>query len=183
VNPFSENAQAPGFRMVADGLALIPTLVICLTGFTRIVIVWDCQERDWDAKRPPMQVIIGLALLLIFRYEPGHRPDQDTAYVPYSKEKSPSRNLRRSDGAVANSCWSRQQTDLNFFALRNRQREDLQEVPNHVVIPSFMTSDERGLSDRLFHLYTVYRDRYGRRQHADGHGDDDAAARHDITAV
>ena len=63
-------------------------------------------------------------------------------------------------------------------------RPDAGGYPDIGIDPGFYDQrTEAVIFDRLYHLYPVYRDRYGGGFHADEYGYDDAAADNDIHAV
>ncbi|MGI5970220.1 MAG: flagellar type III secretion system pore protein FliP [Oscillospiraceae bacterium] len=159
---FGENAQTLDIVVLLTGLALIPTLVICLTGFTRIVIVLGFVKNAIGTQNvPPAQVIIGLALLLdFFVMSPVIGEVKERAYIPYTEGEITIEEFS-TEAMVPIREFMLEQTyksDLNFFcSLRGIEEvEDLQEVPTHVIIPSFLTSELKRAFQIGFLIYIPF---------------------------
>src|SRR5437868_9647800 len=71
------------------GLVLIPSLLVCLTGFTRIVIVLSFARRAVTSQDiPPNPIIMGLSLFLtLFVMGPTWDRLEQDAIGPYLSEK------------------------------------------------------------------------------------------------
>jgi flagellar biosynthetic protein FliP len=70
-------------------LVLAPTLLLMVTSFTRLIIVFSLLRQAMGLQQtPPSQIIISLSLILtIFIMEPYARKSWDEAIVPYMDEK------------------------------------------------------------------------------------------------
>src|SRR6476661_9721191 len=70
-------------------LVLLPSLLVCLTGFTRIVIVLGFARRAVTSQDiPPNQVIMGLSIFLtLFVMGPTWDELDKEAITPYLNEK------------------------------------------------------------------------------------------------
>ncbi len=68
-------------------LALLPSILIMTTSFTRIVIVLSCLRNAIGLQQtPPNQVLVGLALFLsLFIMSPVVGEINETAYQPYER--------------------------------------------------------------------------------------------------
>jgi flagellar biosynthetic protein FliP len=68
-------------------LALIPSILIMTTSFTRIVIVLSCVRNAIGLQQtPPNQVLVGIALFLsLFIMSPVIGEVNETAYQPYER--------------------------------------------------------------------------------------------------
>ncbi|MDR1692649.1 MAG: flagellar type III secretion system pore protein FliP [Oscillospiraceae bacterium] len=136
-------------------LTLVPSILIMMTSFTRIVIVLSFTRNAMGTQNmPPNQIIIGLALFLTYFSMHGTLTQiYDEAWVPYQQEESemtleefytaavePLREFMftqiRGQGHVS---------DLGVFmglaGLNNTPPEDLGDVPTYVLIPAFITSE------------------------------------------
>ena len=159
---FGENAQTLDIVWLLTGLALIPTIVICLTGFTRIVIVLGFVKNAIGMQNvPPMQVIIGLALLLnFFVMSPVIDRIKETAYEPYSEGEITIEEFSQEAMVPIREFMLEQtyKTDLNFFCELDGldNVENILEVPNHVVIPSFLTSELKRAFQIGFLIYIPF---------------------------
>src|SRR5437868_12852713 len=71
------------------GLVLIPSLLVCLTGFTRIIIVLGFARRAVTSQDiPGNQVLLGLSLFLtLFVMGPTWDELEQQALGPYCNEK------------------------------------------------------------------------------------------------
>ena len=130
-------------------LALLPSLLVMMTSFTRIVIVLSFIRRALTTQTiPPTIAIIGLALFLtLFTMAPTLGKMNEQALQPYLA------NQLDFPAAVG-----RGNEHLKEFMLRQTRRGDLalfmelarmvppaspQELPTHVVIPAFAISEFR----------------------------------------
>src|ERR1700685_1982041 len=70
-------------------LVLLPSLLVCLTGFTRIIIVMSFARRAVTSQdMPPNQVLMGLSLFLtLFVMGPTWDEIDEQAVTPYLNEK------------------------------------------------------------------------------------------------
>lgn len=159
---FGEDAQTLDIVLLLTGLALIPTLVICLTGFTRIVIVLSFVRNAIGMQNvPPTQVIIGLALFLdFFVMGPVINDINETAYTPYTEGKITIEEFAQ-DAMVPIRGFMLEQTykdDLDFFyALSGLEPvEEISDVPTRVVIPSFLTSELKRAFQIGFFIYIPF---------------------------
>ncbi len=128
-------------------LSLAPSIVMMLTGFTRILIVLSFLRSGLGAQQvPPNQVIIGLALFLtIFVMAPTWQQINDTALTPYSQGK-----------ISQQVALDRAQVPLRQFMFRQTREKDLSlfvylakmpaphteaDIPTYVLIPAFILSE------------------------------------------
>jgi len=70
-------------------LVLAPTLILMVTSFTRLIIVFSLLRQAMGLQQtPPTQIIISLSLILtIFIMEPYFKKSWDDAVKPYMEEK------------------------------------------------------------------------------------------------
>ena len=128
-------------------LSLAPSLIMMVTGFTRIMIVLSFLRSGLGAQQvPPNQVIIGLALFLtVFVMAPTWQQINDTAITPYSQGK-----------ITQQVAIDRAQLPLRAFMFRQTREKDLSlfvymakiqqprtqaDVPTYVLIPAFILSE------------------------------------------
>ena len=110
---------------------------------------------------PPNQVIIGLALLLnFFIMSPIITQIKEVAYVPYTQGEITIEEFSQ-EAMVPIREFMLEQTyksDLNFFSKLDgtEQVEDVTEVPTHVVIPSFLTSELKRAFQIGFLIYIPF---------------------------
>lgn len=128
-------------------IALLPSIVIMMTSFTRIIIILSFTRSAIGVQQsPPNMVLVGLALFLtLFIMSPVLDEINDNAYQPYIQEQ-----------ISQEEALSRMQAPLKQFMLRqtepsslelfmelseNEAVEDPRDLPMSVVIPSFMTTE------------------------------------------
>ena len=128
-------------------IALLPSLLIMTTCFTRIIIVLSFLRNALGLQQtPPNQVLIAIALFLsLFIMSPVIQEIDQTAYQPYQKEEI-------SEGEFL----SRASVPLKEFMLKQTKKEDLElfvrlsdtekvenaeDLSMTVVTPAFMTSE------------------------------------------
>ncbi|MGN8817153.1 flagellar type III secretion system pore protein FliP [Oribacterium sp. HCP28S3_H8] len=128
-------------------VALLPSIVIMMTSFTRIIIILSFTRTAMGVQQtPPNTVLVGIALFLtLFIMSPTISEINETAYQPYKQ------GVITQDEAVQKAVIPMKQ-----FMLRNTEKktldhfvdmsktemkEDVVEYPLTVVTPAFMTSE------------------------------------------
>lgn len=136
--------------LVLTVLAVAPSLLIMVTGFTRIVIVLSLVRNALGLQAiPPNQVIVGLSLFLsLFVMAPTLKEMNDVALQPLMK------------GEITQSqAWDAAQVPLKSFMLDNTRTEELglfvdasvqngevrpatpEDTPLTTLIPAFLLSE------------------------------------------
>ena len=130
-------------------LALLPSLLVMMTSFTRIVIVLAFVRRALTTQTiPPTIAIIGLALFLtLFTMAPTFSRINDAAVQPYLRDQI-SLDLAIERGhALMKQFMLRQSRpdDLALFVdmAGIRAAASADQLPAHVVIPAFAISELR----------------------------------------
>ncbi len=135
--------------VVFVGLAILPSLLVMMTSFTRIVIVLAFIRRALTTQNiPPNIAIIGLALFLtLFTMSPTFSEVNRQAMQPYLKDQIDFATAVGTGAEVLKGFMLRQtrQEDLGLFLeMAGQDRpERPAEVPFHVAIPSFAVSEFR----------------------------------------
>lgn len=128
-------------------LALVPSILIMMTGFTRIVIVLSFVRNALGLQQtPPNQVLIGLALFLtLFIMSPVLKQINEEAYTPYSN-----------GDITQEEAIDKAMAPIRTFMLKNTNTKDLNvfinlakldkpktydDIPTEVLIPAFITSE------------------------------------------
>lgn len=134
-------------------LALAPSLLIMMTSFTRIVIVFSFLRNAIGLQQtPPNQVIIGLALFLsLFIMQPVLKDINDNCVEPYMKQEITQEiALDRMQVPLKEFMLKQtKSTDLNLFLSLSGEKGQLSAVePDkllglglHIIVPSFITSE------------------------------------------
>ena len=133
--------------LALSALAFLPSILLMMTGFTRIVIVLSLLRQAIGTQAsPPNQVVIGLSLFLtFFVMSPVLEKVYDEAYVPYSENR-----------ISFNEALTRAEPPLKGFMLKQAREADIalfmklanspevnspQDLPLKVVVPAFVTSE------------------------------------------
>ena len=143
---FGESTQAVDIIIILTLLTILPSLVIMLTGFTRILIVLSFARNALGMQQtPPNQVLVGLALFLtLFVMQPILSRVYEEAYTPYvAGEIEQDEFFEKAMGPTREFMLDQVlDTDLNFFInISNQEIENEASIPNSVLIPAFLTSE------------------------------------------
>ena len=143
---FGESTQTVDIIILLTLLTLLPSIVLMLTGFTRILIVLSFVRNAVGMQQtPPNQVLIGLALFLtFFVMSPVLTRVYEDAYVPFSNQEITQEEFIENAMEPTREFMIAQtyESDMNFFVgLAREPVEDLTNVPNRVLIPAFLTSE------------------------------------------
>jgi flagellar biosynthetic protein FliP len=140
---------ATGLQLLAllTVLTLAPAILIMMTSFTRIVVVLGFVRRALSTQEvPPTQVLIGLALFLtFFVMAPTWNRIHGDALKPYfDDEITIQEAYQRAEIPTRDFLFSNtRKSDLALFIRMSRiaapQTRD--DVPTHVLIPSFIVSE------------------------------------------
>ncbi|MBK6707410.1 MAG: flagellar type III secretion system pore protein FliP [Sphingomonadales bacterium] len=128
-------------------LTILPSLVLMMTSFTRIIIVLSILRHALGLQQtPPNQVLVGLSLFLsLFVMQPVLSDINRTALAPYGEQQ-----------IGIEEAVSRAGTSLHGFMLAQTRKGDLalftrlakapplaspKEVPFAILLPAFVTSE------------------------------------------
>ena len=143
-------------------LAVLPSILIMLTCFPRIIIVLSLIRNGLGLQNmPPNQVLIGLALFLtFFVMSPVIGEIKEEAYQPYIDERIEEEEaIDLAMGPVREFMLEQTyEKDLAYFVSisGNEEIEDVDDIENTVLIPAFMTSEiKRGFQNRLLFIPAV----------------------------
>ncbi len=130
-------------------IAIAPLLLIMLTSFTRIIIVLHFTRSALNTQTaPPNNVLIGLALFLTFFIMQGTLvAAYNDAIVPLDRgEITQQEALERGMEPFREFMYGQTQTkDVNLFMeiADMEWDEELESIPNYILIPSFVISELR----------------------------------------
>jgi len=130
-------------------ISLAPILLILLTSFTRIIIVLHFVRNALNTTTaPPNQVIIGLALFLtLFIMNPVIEEINTNAIQPFDKGQiSQEEALEEAMDPLRQFMYRQTQTkDVQMFMeiSGTEWTGELEDIPNRVLIPSFVVSELR----------------------------------------
>ena len=143
-------------------LTLAPAILVMMTSFTRIVIVLSFLRQSLGAQQmPPNQVIVGLSLFLsMFVMQPTWTKIQETALQPYLDEKIDQKTAFANAEAPMREFMFAQtrEKDLELFLSlsKTEKPKTREEVPTHVLIPSFIVSELNTAFQMGFMLYLPF---------------------------
>ncbi len=131
-------------------ITLAPTLIICLTSFTRIIIVLHFTRNALNTQTaPPNQVIVGLALFLtFFIMSPTITRIRTEAIEPFDKGQIEQQEaFEKAMVPIREFMYPQTQIkDVKLFMEVSGTEwdgENISDIPNAVLIPSFMISELR----------------------------------------
>ena len=128
-------------------LSLAPAIILMLTSFTKIIIVFDFMKRALSLQNmPPNQVMVSLALFVtFFIMAPVGDRIYTEAYVPLSENRISFQQALET-GAVPLRAFMLKQVrdaDLATFTKVAKQPKPArtEDIPLRVLIPAFVTSE------------------------------------------
>ncbi len=141
---YSLTLQALGLM---TGLALLPSALMMMTSFTRIVISLAILRMALGTQQTPSnQILLGLALFLtLFVMQPVFSKVYDNAIAPYMDEKiTATQALEKGKQPLMDFMLNQtRETDLALFLNLSGtdQLDSPDQVPFAVLVPSFITSE------------------------------------------
>lgn len=133
--------------MIMTALGFIPAIVMLMTSFTRIIIVFSILRQAMGLQQAPSnQILLGLALFLtMFIMAPVFERINQEALQPYLNEELTSvQALQQAELPIKQFMLAQtRQTDLEMF-IRIAKRTDLQtpeDTPLTILVPAFVTSE------------------------------------------
>ncbi|NLB29074.1 MAG: flagellar type III secretion system pore protein FliP [Clostridiales bacterium] len=158
---FGENTETIDIIILLTILTLAPSILVMMTGFTRIVIVLGFIRNAMGMQQtPPNQVVIGLALFLtFFVMQPVLSEVYETAYIPYVEDEITQDEMFDRASVPLKGFMLRQvfHSDLKFFVeISGTDAEELEELPMSTVIPAFITSEIKRAFQIGFFLYIPF---------------------------
>jgi len=143
-------------------LTLLPSLLLMMTSFVRIIIVMSLlRQALGTAQTPPNQVLVGLALFLtIFIMSPVITTIYDQALMPYSEGAiSFDVALAASEEPIRTFMLNQtRQTDIAMFAeiARNESINSPADIPFTTLVPAFITSELKSAFSIGFLIYIPF---------------------------
>ncbi|MFO0865820.1 MAG: flagellar type III secretion system pore protein FliP [Gemmataceae bacterium] len=145
---FFQNLSPPlQTALFLGALVLLPAMLVCLTGFTRIVIVLSFVRRAVTSQEiPPNTVLMGLAMFLtLFVMGPTLDAMNKEAVSPYLDKQIKGPEAWNKGVGILQTFMLRQtrRQDLALFVhlSRSPRPEDPSQTPMRVLIPAFVVSE------------------------------------------
>ncbi|MBK9019721.1 MAG: flagellar type III secretion system pore protein FliP [Sulfuritalea sp.] len=133
--------------LLLTSLTFLPALILMMTSFTRIIIVFSLLRHALGTQTsPPNQVLVGLALFLTFfiMAPVGDRIYAD-AYLPLTENKIGFQQALEKGAVPLRAFMLKQvrEADLVTFTKIAKQAppEKADEIPMRILIPAFVTSE------------------------------------------
>jgi flagellar biosynthetic protein FliP len=160
-NP-SQLVQTLNIFIIITLLVLAPSLVMMMTSFTRLLIIFGFLRQALGTQQmPPNQILISMALILtFFIMEPAAKQSWEQAIVPYMEEEigyeeAFDRGVQPfKDFMIRNT----REKDLALF-LRIRGMENLEseaDISLTILLPAFMISELKTAFQIGFLLYLPF---------------------------
>jgi flagellar biosynthetic protein FliP len=128
-------------------LALAPSILVMMTSFVRLIIVFSFLRRALGTQTmPPDQIMVGLALFLtIFIMMPVFSEINDRALQPYMAEQIGWNEALKRAGKPVRAFMLRQvnEKDVALFVRISKSPlpRNVDDLPYEVIIPAFITSE------------------------------------------
>lgn len=135
--------------IIFTGLAILPSLLVMMTSFTRIVIVLAFVRRALTTQTiPPTIAIVGLALFLtLYTMSPTFSKINTTAIQPYVANSIELGAATKKAGMCLKEFMLRQSrpADLGLFVQMAgiKRPKNAMDIGMHIVIPAFIISEFR----------------------------------------
>jgi len=148
--------------VLLTALALVPTMLIMTTSFTRIVIVFSFVRNALGTQQmPPNQILIGIALFLtIFIMSPVLDQINNEAIKPYLDDKITQEEAFENAEEPLKAFMLKQtrEKDLALFIdlSRSEKPQKPEDVPITVLIPAFIISELRIAFQIGFVIYVPF---------------------------
>ena len=129
-------------------LTLLPSIIIMMTSFTRIIVVFSFLKNALGAQQSiPNQILTGLALFLtIFIMQPVYSEINENAFKPFMEDKITQDEAMELGSKPIRNFMLKQtrQKDLELFietSKLNKEEITKENIPLTVVIPAFAISE------------------------------------------
>ncbi len=145
----SEVALSLQLILLLSVLTLAPSIILLMTSFLRIAIVFDFIKRSLSLQQvPPTQVLMGIALFLtLFIMWPTFTDIYENAFLPFSEgEIGIEEMLEEGLGPLRLFMYTQLNGKHDTIGLFMRMRglpqpENFSQVPTYVLIPAFVLSE------------------------------------------
>ena len=142
-----DSGNAVQILLLVAGITLVPAMLFCVTGFTRILIVLGFIRSGLGTQTaPPNQVLVGIALFLtIFVMAPTFGEIKEVAWDPLqANEITQEQALDRAQVPLREFMFKQTgDKDLALFVKLAKipPPETRADVPTYVLIPAFIISE------------------------------------------
>lgn len=143
-------------------LMILPSLIIMMTSFTRIIVVFAILRQALGLQQTPSnQILLGLAMFLsLFIMMPVLNVINETALQPYINEEiMPLEALDRAQIPIKEFMLAQiREDDLNLFVRLSGEKgiQAPMDTPLHIIIPAFVTSELKTAFQMGFMLFIPF---------------------------
>jgi flagellar biosynthetic protein FliP len=143
-------------------LSLAPAILIMMTSFTRLVVVFSFLRNALGLHQmPPNQVLIGLSLFLtFFIMTPVWQTVRENAWTPYREKKiSQEKALEEAMKPIRKFMLKQtREKDLALFITTAKlpKPKDVEDIPTTVLLPAFMISELKTAFQMGFILFLPF---------------------------
>ena len=147
ININGDGAQTLEILMLMTTVSLLPSILIMMTSFTRIIIILSFLRNAMGVQQlPPNMVLIGISIFLtLFIMSPVIDDINQNAYTPYkSQQITQEQAIERAQVHLREFMLRQTETGtLNMYAEFAGQElsENVSEIPMKIVVPAFMTTE------------------------------------------
>ena len=161
----SPNDYVSNIRMLIflTVLTLAPSILIMVTCFTRIIVVFSFLKSALGAQQSiPNQILIGLALFLtLFIMQPVFTEMNDKGIQPYLNGEITQEQAIKDGGKPLKQFLNKQtrQKDVELFVELSNVDEgeiDKEDIPFHILIPAFAISELKTAFQIGFLIYLPF---------------------------
>lgn len=165
INVNGDNVQALQILLLTTLITLLPSLLVMMTSFTRYIITFSFLRSAMGLQQtPPNVVLIGIALFLtLFTMNPVFSQIKTDAYDPYVAEQiTQEAFLEKAEVPLKDFMLRQTETSsVNLFCDlgktdRPADGEAAMDLPMHIVVPAFMSSELKRAFEIGFLLYIPF---------------------------
>ena len=147
ININGDGAQTLEILMLMTTVSLLPSILIMMTSFTRIIIILSFLRNAMGVQQlPPNMVLIGISIFLtLFIMSPVIDDINQNAYTPYTSQQiTQEQAIERAQVPLREFMPRQTETGtLNMYAEFAGQElsDNVSEIPMKIVVPAFMTTE------------------------------------------
>lgn len=165
INVNGNNVQALQVLFLTTLIALVPSLLVMMTSFTRYIVTFSFLRSALGTQQtPPNVVLIGMALFLtLFTMNPVFSQIRVNAYEPFVAEKITQEEfVQRAEVPLKDFMLRQTETSsINLYCDlgkvdRPADGDKAMDLPMHIVVPAFMTSELKRAFEIGFLLYIPF---------------------------
>lgn len=162
INVNGDQVQTLEILLLTTLVTLLPSIVVMMTSFTRIIISLSFLRTAMGTQNtPPNNVLVGISLFLtLFIMSPVITQIQQTAYEPYvAQQISQEEALNRAKVPLKQFMLEQTETsslEMYLDLSGAEMTEDPSQLPLRVIVPAFMTSELKRAFEIGFFLYIPF---------------------------